>query len=97
MNKPRITKSERLILSRLVHQENIETLKSETGLQFGEIRDDLTNLLSGRMIDVFEDTEKGRVPTTFYDLDNLGDYYFRATKRGQTVLNTPTEPEWNSK
>jgi hypothetical protein len=86
-----------MILSRLVHQENIETLISETGMQFGEVRDDLTNLLSGRMIDVYEDTEKGRVPTTFYDLDNLRDYYFRATKRGQSVLNTPTEPEWNSK
>ncbi len=97
MNKPRITRSERLILGHLVHQENIETLMAETGLQFGEIRDDLTNLLSGRMIEVFEDTEKGRVSTTFYDLDNLRDYYFRATRRGQSVLHTPMEPEWNSK
>jgi hypothetical protein len=97
MSKLRITTSERLILSRLVHQESIETLLSETGLQFGEVRDDITNLLSGRLIDVFEDTDKGRVPTTFYDLDNLRDYYFRATKRGQAVLNTPMEPEWNSK
>lgn len=96
---PTLTKSERLILSRLLHQESLATLLQETGLVYGEIRDDITNLISGRMIEVFEDAPDGatRIPSTFYDLDNLQDYYFRATKRGQSALNTPTPEPWNSK
>ena len=54
---PKITVSERLILSRLIHQENIATLIDETGLQFGEIRDDITNLLTHNLIEVFEDSD----------------------------------------
>lgn len=90
---PKITKSERLILSRLIHQENIETLIDETGLQFGEIRDDITNLLTHNLIEVFEDSDIDgkRINTIFYDLDNLRNFYFRATRRGQSALQSTTE------
>lgn len=96
---PVLTKSERMILSKLLHQESLATLMQETGLHYGEVRDDITNLISGRMIEVFEDSPdvSTRIPSTFYDLDNLHDYYFRATKRGQSALNTPTQEPWNSK
>ena len=90
---PKITVSERLILSRLIHQENIATLIDETGLQFCEIRDDITNLLTHNLIEVFEDSDIDgkRINTIFYDLDNLRHFYFRATRRGQTALQSTLE------
>ncbi len=80
----KLTKSEQLVLSRLLHLESMETLLNETGLQYGELRDDLTNLISLRQIEVFNEEASERV--SFYDLDNLQNYYFRVSKRGLEAL-----------
>lgn len=90
---PKLTKSEIRILKRLIHKESFETIMVETGLKMGEIRDDLTNLISYRMIEVFPDPDKNTNgnSSAFYDLDNLKDYYFRATSKGYAAINVHSD------
>ncbi|MCH8523722.1 MAG: hypothetical protein LAT52_04150 [Balneolales bacterium] len=66
--------------------ESMQTLLDETGLQYGELRDDLTNLISSRLIEVYDGSTGPQ--NGFYDLDNLMDYYFRITRLGITTLVT---------
>jgi len=88
MSTRKLTKSERNILSRLIHVESMDTLIAETGLKTGEIRDDITNLISIRYIEVYAESEEHSFATVtpFYDLDRLYEYKFRATKRGQSAI-----------
>lgn len=83
----KLTVSERAILGQLYHTESMQTLLDETGLQYGELRDDLTNLISSRLIEVYDDSSSPQ--SGFYDLDNLSEYYFRITRLGITTLKTP--------
>lgn len=83
----KLTSSEKAILTQLFHMESMQTLMEETGLQYGELRDDLTNLISSRLIEVLSDTTEKQ--QGFYDLDNLMDYHFRITRLGLTTLKTP--------
>ncbi|KPQ00519.1 MAG: hypothetical protein HLUCCA01_01240 [Bacteroidetes bacterium HLUCCA01] len=83
----KLTKSEIKVLNQLYHMESMYTLQDETGLQYGELFDDLTNLISSRLIDVFDGASA--VKPGFYDLDNLGDYHFRITRLGiSTLINS---------
>lgn len=88
MSTRKLTLSEKNILSRLIHIESMDTLISETGLKSGEIRDDITNLISIRYIEVFEESDEISAArmTSFYDLDKLHEYSFRATKKGQSAI-----------
>lgn len=79
----KITKSENLILEQLVFDEGFETLKEETGLQFGELRDDLTKLLNDGFIEV-TNTDKLRV--TYFDADRPQLFSYRATRSGLDAL-----------
>ncbi|AXJ01508.1 hypothetical protein CYPRO_2262 [Cyclonatronum proteinivorum] len=74
------TPSQKKVLSQLIFIESFNTLMSETGLQRGELRDDLIQLINADFIHVFE-------PATFrqvyaYDSDRLDLFCFRATSRG---------------
>jgi len=82
----KLTPSEKAILSQLYHMESMQTLQEETGLQYGELRDDLTNLISSRLIEVHDGSDGPQ--NGFYDLDNLMNYYFRITRLGLTTLKT---------
>ncbi|MCH8495824.1 MAG: hypothetical protein LAT57_09370 [Balneolales bacterium] len=84
----KLTPSEKEVLSRLIHMESWDTLIEETGLQYGELRDDITNLISSRLIQVYSDhaSGSGSQQTAFYDLDNLRDYSFRITGLGINTL-----------
>lgn len=84
----KLSKSEKLVISSLIHLESMETLIAETGLLYGEVRDDITNLISTRLIEVFEEPADGGMHqrTSFYDLDNLNRYLFRATVRGHVAI-----------
>ncbi len=83
----KVSKSEVAILERLIFIENYHTILSETGLQNGEIRDDLINMLNSGYVEAFEtDTTGLPVPVRFCDTDNLGKYYFRATNAGLKAL-----------
>lgn len=86
MSKHKITSSELSILERLVFPEAFATIMEETGLQYGELRDDLINLLNFGFVEAFE-CEGSRITSTgFYDADNLQDFTFRATSKGLSAI-----------
>lgn len=79
----KIAKSEVAILERLIFIEDYYTVKEETGLSDGELRDDLINMLNSGFIQAFESDQSGSpVPVAFCDTDNLQNFYFRATNTG---------------
>ena len=80
--KRKVSNSERLVLERLIFPETFETVLEETGLQYGELRDDLINLMSYGFIEAYEKRDDQIALTSFYDADNLQDFTFRATKKG---------------
>ena len=81
MQKIKLTDSEKSILRELIFPESIDHLLTETGLSFGAIRDDLITLVNLGFVEVYEDRNRNRV-TPFYDSDQLGDFFYKATKRG---------------
>lgn len=91
MRKRKVSTSERLVLGRLIFTESFSTILEETGLQYGELRDDLINLMSFGYIEAYT-SRGGRIAlTSFYDADHLEDFAFRATKKGLTAIKLPRE------
>lgn len=86
MIKHKISKSERRVIERLIFPESFQVIMEETGLQYGELRDDLINLLNFGFVEAYEDDGKKITLTGFYDSDNLQDFTFRATKRGLSAI-----------
>lgn len=86
MIKHKISISERRVLERLIFPESFHVIMEETGLQYGELRDDLINLLNFGFVEAYEDDGAKISLTGFYDSDNLQDFTFRATKRGLSVI-----------
>ncbi len=84
-----ITPSEYQVLQQLVFIESFNSVQSETGLSFGELRDDLTNLLSHGMIEVYVDRdEHSKVKRVHFDSDHPNHYFYRATKSGLNAMKT---------
>ncbi|MEX0779159.1 MAG: hypothetical protein WD491_08435 [Balneolales bacterium] len=79
----KITNSEIQILEQLVFDEPFEALQEETKLQFGELRDDLTNLLNDGFIEI-TNSEKQQVP--YFDSDRPQLFSYRATRTGLNAL-----------
>jgi len=86
MRKRKISSSERLVLGRLIFPERFETVLEETGLQYGELRDDLINLMSFGFVEAYEREGDKIALTAFYDSDNLQEFTFRATKKGLSEI-----------
>ncbi|MDR8390834.1 hypothetical protein NC796_06785 [Aliifodinibius sp. S!AR15-10] len=86
MAKRKVSTSEQNVLGRLVFPESFETVLNETGLQYGELRDDLINLMSFGYIEAYEKKGNKIALTSFYDADNLQDFTFRATKKGLSEI-----------
>jgi len=86
MIKHKISISERRVLQRLIFPESFQVIQEETGLLYGELRDDLINLLNFGFVEAYEDEGTKIALTTFYDSDNLQDFTFRATKRGLSAI-----------
>lgn len=84
--KHKISKSERSVLEQLIFPESFDNILEETGLQYGELRDDLINLLSFRFVEAYKNDGKRAELTSFYDSDNLQDFTFRATKKGLSAI-----------
>lgn len=78
------TASQRSVLGCLIFPETFDTLLSETGLQRGEIRDDLMQLINSGMVEVVDDI--GIKKLTSFDSDNLQEHLFRATRSGLSVI-----------
>ncbi len=85
-NKYKISDSEHRVLERLIFPESFQNIMEETGLQYGELRDDLINLLSFRFVEAYQGDGNRMALTSFYDSDNLQDFMFRATKKGLSAI-----------
>ena len=86
MSQHKITSSELSILERLVFPEPFATIMEETNLQYGEIRDDLINLLNFGFVEAYEVNGNRITSTGFYDADNLQKFTFRATSKGLSAI-----------
>ncbi|MEQ8578501.1 MAG: hypothetical protein RIC57_14140 [Balneola sp.] len=86
----KLTKSEKTVIERLIFPESFDVIMEETNMQFGELRDDLMNLVNHRFVEVvnFEIDKDSKM--AFYDSDNIKDFSFRATKTGLKSLNKAT-------
>ena len=86
MHNHKITTSKHSVLERLVFREPFSSIMDETGLQYGELRDDLINLLNFGFVEAFEGSDDRITPTKFYDSDNLQKFRFRATSKGLSAI-----------
>jgi len=89
MAKRKITTSERQVLEKLIFPEKFEVIMEETGLLYGELRDDLINLLSFGFVEAYERNGTKIALTSFYDSDNLQNFTFRATSKGLAEIKSP--------
>ena len=76
----KITTVQKQVLQYLIFAESFTSLKEESGLMRGELRDDLTQLIHAGMIEVYDEDGSNRVLS--YDSDNLEYFCFRASKKG---------------
>ena len=88
MSKRKITKSERQVLEKLIFPERFQVIMEETGHLYGELRDDLINLLSFGFVEAYERSGSKITLTSFYDSDHLQDFTFRATSKGLSEIKS---------
>jgi predicted thioredoxin/glutaredoxin len=88
MSKRKISKSERNVLEKLIFPEQFQVIMEETGHLYGELRDDLINLLSFGFVEAYERNGAKITLTGFYDADNLQDFTFRATSKGLSEIES---------
>ncbi|HBZ36925.1 MAG TPA: hypothetical protein DEO59_00110 [Balneola sp.] len=86
----KLTKSEKTVMERLIFPESFDVIMEETNMQFGELRDDLMNLVNHRFVEVVKFDDGLDSKMAFYDSDNIKDFSFRATKIGLKSLNKTT-------
>ncbi|MBO6573586.1 MAG: hypothetical protein ABJ387_08115 [Balneola sp.] len=86
----KLTKSEKTVMERLIFPESFDVIMEETNMQFGELRDDLMNLVNHRFVEVVNFDNDKDSKMAFYDSDNIKDFSFRATKTGLKSLNKAT-------
>ncbi|WP_020402036.1 hypothetical protein [Gracilimonas tropica] len=79
----KLTPSERKILDRLIFPESFDVIQEETELAYGEIRDDIINLMNSRLIEVVDsDHSPADNSIQWFDSDNIKESTFRITKSG---------------
>lgn len=88
MAKRKITKTEKTVLEKLIFPEKFQDILDETELLYGELRDDLINLLSFGFIEAYEREGNKIALTSFYDTDNLQDFTFQATSKGLAEIKS---------
>jgi len=80
----KVTTSQKKVLESIMFTEPYDVLLSETGLQKGELRDDLIQLINAGLVEVFLKDDSKRL--SGYDSDNLHYFSFRATSSGLKAL-----------
>lgn len=88
MSKRKISKTELRVLEKLIFPEKFQVIKEETELLYGELRDDLINLLSFGFVEAYERNGNKIALTSFYDTDNLQDFTFQATSKGLAEIKS---------
>jgi len=89
-----ITESQKQILEILIFVESYHHIREETGLSFGEIRDDLISLAHRNMIEVYEgfDGTIGQ-KVRHFDNDHPESFYYRANKAGLDAMSARHRPQ----
>lgn len=81
MSNLKLISSQKIILRNLIFVESFDHIQTETGFDFGTIRDDLIQLINHGFVQVYD--EKAELPVSpFYDSDNIQRFCFKATKTG---------------
>jgi hypothetical protein len=84
----KLSPSERKILELLIFTESFDTIRTETELQYGEIRDDIINMHNAGLIEVFAGTTLQSARVNHYDSDRPENFLFRATRKGINAMKT---------
>ncbi len=80
MPKQKLSDSEKRILRELIYPETFEHIQSETNLSYGEIRNDLIQLINFRFIQVYGENDQSQ--SHYFDSDHIEDFRFKATMSG---------------
>lgn len=80
MSKEKLTLSEKRILRELIYPETFEHIQAETCLSYGEIRNDLIQLINHRFIQVNDRNNQNQ--GHYFDSDHIEDFTFKATMSG---------------
>jgi hypothetical protein len=83
----KVTATQRSIIEKLIFSEPFERVLEETGLSYGELRDELITLLNEGYVQVTEENGQLVKRQNFYDTDNLQQFSFQATKNGIAEIN----------
>ncbi len=81
MSNLKLILSQKNILRHLIFVESFDHIQTETGYDFGTIRDDLIQLINHGFVEVY-DLESETSVSPFYDSDNIDQFSFKATKTG---------------
>lgn len=82
----KVTLPQKSILDRLIFPETITTIQEETGMQKGEIKDDIMQLLHMGLIKAVGFHQKDLKKMFFYDLDQVDGCLFQATPKGLKII-----------
>lgn len=88
MSKEKLTGSEKKILRELIFPETFDHIISETKLSYGEIRNDLIQLINHGYIEVCQIGPKQSA--LYFDSDNVQFFSFKATKTGLKKIQNDT-------
>jgi hypothetical protein len=84
----KISASEKKILELLIFTESFQTIREETDLQYGEIRDDIINMHNAGLIEVCTAGTHGASKLNHYDSDRPELFHYRATRKGMNAMKT---------
>jgi hypothetical protein len=82
----KLSPSEKKILDRLLYPEPFEVIQEETQLAYGEIRDDLINLMNSRLIETVDPDNPNANTTGSFDSDNVKESTYRITNSGINLM-----------
>lgn len=88
MSRDKLTGSEKKILRELIFPETFDHIISETELSYGEIRNDLIQLMNHGYIEVWQSEPKQS--SLYFDSDNVQFFSFKATKTGLKKIQNDT-------
>ena len=88
MPRDKLTGSEKKILRELIFPETFDHIISETELSYGEIRNDLIQLMNHGYIEVCQNEPKQS--SLYFDSDNVQFFSFKATKTGLKKIQNDT-------
>lgn len=88
MPADKLTVSEKKILRELIFPESFDHIITETELSYGEIRNDLIQLMNHGYIEVYQSDESQS--GIYFDSDNVQYFSFKATKTGLKKIQNDT-------